>query len=57
MQIELMATGAGSGTLRNRRGFRELGTRERIALFGSGPFAGGWRDTITLERRSTTVGR
>ena len=41
------------GTLRLHRslGFREVGRRERI-----GRMAGGWRDTVLLERRSRVVG-
>ena len=34
-----------------RHGFREVGMRERIAQQH-----GRWRDTLILERRSTTVG-
>lgn len=34
-----------------RHGFREVGTRERIAQQN-----GRWRDTLILERRSATVG-
>jgi phosphinothricin acetyltransferase len=32
-------------------GFRVIGTRERI-----GKMNGAWRDTVLLERRSTTIG-
>lgn len=32
-------------------GFRVVGTRERIALMGYGPFAGQWRDVVLVERR------
>jgi len=37
-------------------GFRLLGRRERVALMSYGPWAGQWRDTVLLERRSSTVG-
>lgn len=37
--------------LHERRGFRRLGTRKRIAQLD-----GVWRDTLILERRSDTVG-
>jgi phosphinothricin acetyltransferase len=37
-------------------GFRIVGTRERIALMSYGPFAGRFRDTVLLERRSGIVG-
>jgi phosphinothricin acetyltransferase len=33
-------------------GFREIGFRERI-----GELHGVWRDVVSLERRSTVVGR
>ena len=33
-------------------GFRRIGIRERIALMTYGPWAGRWRDTILIERRS-----
>lgn len=42
--------------LHRAAGFRELGTRRRIAQMNYGPLAGQWRDTILLERRSTLVG-
>ena len=38
--------------LHRRHGFREVGRRERIALMTYGPFAGIWRDTILIERRT-----
>ncbi|MEQ8965769.1 MAG: N-acetyltransferase family protein [Azospirillaceae bacterium] len=37
-------------------GFRVMGTFERIARMEHGPFAGQWRDTVILERRSPVVG-
>lgn len=38
-------------------GFRTVGRRERIARMTHGPWAGRWRDTILIERRSTSTGR
>ncbi|MDP9028632.1 MAG: N-acetyltransferase family protein [Actinomycetota bacterium] len=38
--------------LHESAGFRVVGRRERIALMSSGPWAGHWRDTILIERRS-----
>ncbi|MBM2577024.1 N-acetyltransferase [Jannaschia sp. Os4] len=38
-------------------GFREVGRRARIGRMAHGPFAGRWRDTVLLERRSGVVGR
>jgi phosphinothricin acetyltransferase len=38
-------------------GFREVGRRERIARSSVGPWAGQWRDTVLIERRSTMNGR
>jgi phosphinothricin acetyltransferase len=33
-----------------------VGRRERIARMPYGPLGGQWRDTILIERRSTTIG-
>lgn len=38
--------------LHEQAGFRSVGYRERIALMTYGPWAGQWRDTILIERRS-----
>ncbi|MCZ2403832.1 N-acetyltransferase [Paenarthrobacter sp. Z7-10] len=38
------------------QGFRVIGTRERIARTNLGPYAGLWRDTVLMERRSTLIG-
>ena len=38
--------------LHERHGFRTVGRRERIGRAVSGPYAGQWRDTILIERRS-----
>ena len=43
--------------LHDRAGFRRIGTRERIALMTYGPWAGHWRDTILIERRSPEAER
>jgi phosphinothricin acetyltransferase len=37
--------------LHRAHGFREVGTRERIALMGYGPYAAQWRDVTLVERR------
>jgi phosphinothricin acetyltransferase len=37
-------------------GFRTVGRRERIARSAVGPWAGRWRDTILIERRSSRNG-
>jgi len=42
--------------LHRAAGFREVGVRRRIARMERGPFAGRWRDTVLLERRSPVVG-
>lgn len=46
-----------SRRLHARAGFREVGTRERVARSTVGPWAGRWRDTVLIERRSTMNGR
>lgn len=47
---------AASIALQQKHGFRIVGRRERIGKMKTGLFAGQWRDTILLERRSATVG-
>ncbi len=47
---------AASIALQQKHGFRIVGRRERIGKMKTGPFAGQWRDTILLERRSAKVG-
>jgi phosphinothricin acetyltransferase len=42
--------------LHERHGFRVVGTRERVGRATAGPFAGRWRDTVLVERRSSVVG-
>ena len=46
-----------SMALHIRNGFRVVGQRERIARMEYGPYAGQWRDTILIERRSEVTGR
>lgn len=52
IQSSIFPENSASLRLHHRHGFREVGTRERIALMTYGPLAGRWRDTILLERRS-----
>jgi L-amino acid N-acyltransferase YncA len=42
--------------LHRRAGFRTVGVRERVGKMTYGPLAGRWRDVVSLERRSHTVG-
>ena len=51
LQAAIFPENAASIALHQRAGFRVVGTRERI-----GSMDGRWRDTILMERRSTTVG-
>ena len=51
LQAGMFPENTGSLALHQSCGFREVGRRERI-----GKMNGVWRDTILLERRSTTVG-
>jgi L-amino acid N-acyltransferase YncA len=46
-----------SMALHIRTGFRVVGQRERIARMEYGPYAGQWRNTSLIERRSAIVGR
>ena len=51
IQSSIFRENAASLALHRRHGFREVGSRERIALMTYGPWAGTWRDTILIERR------
>ena len=42
--------------LHEKLGFRAVGTRERIGKMTHGPYAGQWRDVVTIERRSDRAG-
>jgi L-amino acid N-acyltransferase YncA len=52
IQSSIFPENAASLALHDRAGFRQVGTRERIALMTYGPWAGLWRDTILIERRN-----
>jgi phosphinothricin acetyltransferase len=52
IQTSIFPENTASLTLHKSAGFRTIGTRERIARMVSGPYAGQWRDTVFLERRS-----
>ncbi|WP_291038344.1 GNAT family N-acetyltransferase [Herbiconiux sp.] len=52
IQSSIFPENTASLALHDRAGFRRIGTRERIALMTYGPWAGQWRDTILIERRS-----
>lgn len=51
IQSSIFRENTASLALHRRHGFREVGTRERIALMTHGPWAGNWRDTVLIERR------
>lgn len=52
LQTGIFPENTASIALHEHVGFRVVGTRERI-----GRLHGTWRDTLLLERRSTTIGR
>jgi|SRR5215472_2274653 len=52
LQAGVFPENAASISLHKSCGFREVGVRQKIGKLGDR-----WRDTILLERRSTTVGR
>jgi L-amino acid N-acyltransferase YncA len=57
LQASIFEENTASLSLHRRLGFREVGRRERIGKMPAiGPFAGKWRDTLLLERRSGVVG-
>jgi phosphinothricin acetyltransferase len=51
LQASIFPENKASIALHVNRGFREIGTRERVAKL-----SGVWRDTVLLERRSQIVG-
>jgi phosphinothricin acetyltransferase len=55
IQSSIFPENAASLRLHEAAGFRVVGRRERIAQSGTGPHTGMWRDTLLIERRSTTV--
>jgi phosphinothricin acetyltransferase len=54
IQSSIFPENTASLTLHERAGFRTIGTRHAIARMTYGPWAGTWRDTTLIERRSTT---
>ena len=52
IQASIFPENAASLRLHERSGFRVIGRREAIAQSSVGPYAGQWRDTILIERRS-----
>ncbi len=56
IQSSIFPENTSSLSLHARHGFRVVGTRERIAQMEYGPYAGRWRDTVLIERRSGVVG-
>jgi L-amino acid N-acyltransferase YncA len=56
LQCSIFPENTASLTLHRAAGFRVVGIRERVAQMTYGPQAGEWRDTVFLERRSSTVG-
>lgn len=57
IQSSIFPENSASVRLHEQHGFRVVGRRERIAKMEIGPWAGQWRDTLLIERRSTLVGR
>jgi len=57
IQSSIFSENMASLALHTRNGFREVGQRERSAQMEYGPYAGHWRDTVLIERRSATIGR
>ncbi|WP_123379270.1 GNAT family N-acetyltransferase [Pseudokineococcus lusitanus] len=57
LQSSVFPENTASLRLHEAAGFRRVGVRHRVARMTYGPLAGTWRDTVLLERRSTTAGR
>ena len=56
VQASIFPENDASRRLHAALGFRTIGHRERVARATVGPWAGRWRDTILIERRSTRNG-
>lgn len=56
IQASIFPENTASLRLHEAQGFRTVGYRERIARSTRGPFAGQWRNTVLIERRSGVVG-
>jgi L-amino acid N-acyltransferase YncA len=56
LQAGIFPENTASIALHENHGFRLVGQRTRIGKMTFGPFAGKWRDTLLLERRSSVVG-
>lgn len=56
LQCSIFPENSASLALHRAAGFRVVGIRERVAQMTYGLHAGEWRDTVFLERRSSTVG-
>lgn len=52
IQSSIFPENTPSIALHQHAGFRTIGHRESVALMTYGPWAGQWRDTILVERRS-----
>jgi L-amino acid N-acyltransferase YncA len=52
VQSSIFPENKASLALHERAAFRQVGTRERIARSEVGPYAGAWRDTVPIERRT-----
>ncbi len=56
LQAGIFPENTSSLALHTRHGFRQVGRRERIGKMTFGAWAGRWRDTVLLERRSSVAG-
>lgn len=55
IQASVFPENVASLNLHLANGFTVVGRRQRIARMGHGPLRGEWRDTVLIERRSTSV--
>lgn len=56
LQAGIFPENSASLALHRRCGFRVVGLYERIGKMRHGPYAGEWRSTLLLERRSAVAG-
>jgi L-amino acid N-acyltransferase YncA len=56
LQAGIFPENLASVALHQALGFEKLGLRRRLGKMRHGPFAGRWRDVLSLERRSSRTG-
>lgn len=56
LQANIFPENRASLELCRKRGFRQVGIREKLGKMEAGPYRGQWRNVVLVEKRSKTVG-